>query len=86
MPWKTVNPMDETIRFVMLAQSARFSVSELCEQFGISRYAMTLMSSLHRGAWRDAYSLLTIREEIAARHLCHCSGLIHFLARSAYCV
>lgn len=29
--------MDETIRFVMLAQSARFSVSELCEQFGISR-------------------------------------------------
>ena len=25
------------IRFVMLAQSGRFSVSELCEQFGISR-------------------------------------------------
>ena len=29
--------MDEMIRFVMLAQSARFTVSELCEQFGISR-------------------------------------------------
>jgi transposase len=29
--------MDEIIRFVMLAQSARFTVSELCEQFGISR-------------------------------------------------
>ena len=28
--------MDEMIRFVMLAQSARFTVSELCEQFGIS--------------------------------------------------
>ena len=29
--------MEEIIRFVMLAQSARFTVSELCEQFGISR-------------------------------------------------
>jgi transposase len=29
--------MDEIIRFVMLAQSARFTVRELCEQFGISR-------------------------------------------------
>jgi len=27
--------MDEIIRFVMLAQNARFTVSELCEQFGI---------------------------------------------------
>ena len=37
MPWKNVTPMEEIIRFVMLAQSARFTVSELCEQFGISR-------------------------------------------------
>ena len=37
MSWKTVNPMDELIRFVRLAQSGRFTVSELCEQFGISR-------------------------------------------------
>ena len=37
MPWKEVSPMEEIIRFVMLAQSARFTVSELCEQFGISR-------------------------------------------------
>ena len=29
--------MDEIVRFVMLAQNARFTVSELCEQFGISR-------------------------------------------------
>jgi hypothetical protein len=29
--------MEEIIRFVMLAQSEHFSVSELCEQFGISR-------------------------------------------------
>lgn len=29
--------MEEIIRFVMLAQSARFTVTELCEQFGISR-------------------------------------------------
>jgi len=37
MSWKNVTPMEEIIRFVMLAQSARFTVSELCEQFGISR-------------------------------------------------
>jgi hypothetical protein len=36
MPWKNVTPMEEIIRFVMLAQSARFTVTE-CEQFGISR-------------------------------------------------
>jgi transposase InsO family protein len=29
--------MEEIVRFVMLAQSSRFTVSELCEQFGISR-------------------------------------------------
>jgi transposase InsO family protein len=29
--------MEEIIRFVMLARSARFTVSELCEQFSISR-------------------------------------------------
>jgi transposase InsO family protein len=29
--------MEEIIRFVMQAQSARFTITELCEQFGISR-------------------------------------------------
>jgi transposase len=37
MPWKTVTPMEEIARFVIMAQSARFTVTELCEQFGISR-------------------------------------------------
>lgn len=37
MPWKNVTPMEEIIRFVMLAQSERFTVTDLCEQFGISR-------------------------------------------------
>ena len=37
MPWKETTPMDEIIRFVMLARSQRFTVTELCEQFGISR-------------------------------------------------
>ena len=37
MPWKNVTPMEEIIRFVMLAQSDRFTVTDLCEQFGISR-------------------------------------------------
>ena len=37
MPWKNVSPMEEKQRFVSLAQSAHFTVSELCEEFGISR-------------------------------------------------
>jgi hypothetical protein len=37
MPWKNVTHMEEITRFVMLAQSDRFTVTELCEQFGISR-------------------------------------------------
>ena len=37
MPWNQITPMEEIIRFVMLAQSARFTITELCEQFGISR-------------------------------------------------
>lgn len=37
MPWKNVTDMDEIIRFVMLAQNGSFTVTELCEQFGISR-------------------------------------------------
>lgn len=37
MAWKTVTPMEEIIRFVMLARSGRFTVTELCAQFGISR-------------------------------------------------
>jgi hypothetical protein len=30
MSWKNVTPMEEIIRFVMLAQSARFTVSDQC--------------------------------------------------------
>ena len=37
MPWNTITHMEEIIRFVLIAQSDRFSVTDLCEQFGISR-------------------------------------------------
>ena len=37
MPWNQVTQMEEIIRFVMLARSDRFTLTELCEQFGISR-------------------------------------------------
>jgi putative transposase len=37
MPWKNVTTMEEIIRFVLLAQTDRFTVTDLCEQFGISR-------------------------------------------------
>lgn len=37
MPWKKVTSMEEVIRFVTLALTDRFTVTDLCEQFGISR-------------------------------------------------
>lgn len=37
MPWKEVQPMEEKLKFVTLAGTGRFSVAELCREFGISR-------------------------------------------------
>ena len=37
MPWKKELPMEQRERFVILAQSDRYTKKELCEQFGISR-------------------------------------------------
>ncbi len=37
MRWKNVTDAEEITRFVLLAQRARYTVTELCEQFGISR-------------------------------------------------
>ena len=37
MPWNTTPTPEQRLKFVTLANSGRFSVSELCEQFGISR-------------------------------------------------
>ena len=37
MPWKNLTPMDEIIRLVSLATSGRFTITDLCEQFTISR-------------------------------------------------
>jgi hypothetical protein len=36
MPWKHVTSIEEITRFMMLAQSDRFAITELCEQLGIS--------------------------------------------------
>lgn len=36
-PWKRTEPMDEKERFAILAQTGRFTVSELRKDFGISR-------------------------------------------------
>jgi transposase len=37
MPWKKTEPMTEKEHFVTLAQTGRFTVGELCVDFGISR-------------------------------------------------
>ena len=37
MPWKEVTDMEEKLRFVSLLKTDRYTLTELCEQFGISR-------------------------------------------------
>jgi transposase InsO family protein len=37
MPWKETTSMNEKERFVMLAQTGRFTIIDLCKDFGISR-------------------------------------------------
>jgi transposase len=37
MPWNTVDLMDEKLRFIHLARSGSFTITELCHDFGISR-------------------------------------------------
>jgi len=37
MPWKNESPMEQKRRFINLAQMGHFTVTELCEEFGITR-------------------------------------------------
>ncbi len=37
MPWNTTPTPEQRLKFVTLANSGRFTISELCEQFGVSR-------------------------------------------------
>ena len=37
MPWNTTPTPEQRLKFVTLANSGRFTVSELCEQFDISK-------------------------------------------------
>lgn len=39
MPWLQTNPMDERMRFIVAHNEGLYSMSELCERFGISRQA-----------------------------------------------
>ena len=37
MPWKETDPMDERLQFIHDALSDRFTMSELCARYGVSR-------------------------------------------------
>ena len=37
MPWKNTEPMTEKEQFITLARTGRFTISELCKDYGISR-------------------------------------------------
>jgi hypothetical protein len=37
MPWKETSPMDQKVQFIADFRRQRFSFSELCERYDISR-------------------------------------------------
>src|SRR5512132_2017863 len=39
MPWLQTNPMDERMRIIVAYNEGHYSMTELCERFGISRQA-----------------------------------------------
>ncbi len=40
MPWKNITSMEEIIRFVMLAQTDRFTITELCIEYQLRARAL----------------------------------------------
>jgi transposase InsO family protein len=75
MPWTQVTPMEEIIRFVSLARSGRFTVTDLCEQFSISRktgykhlerYAELGLSGLQPRSCRPHHSPMHTDEAVTA--------------------
>ena len=63
MPWLETAPVDERIRFIQDALSDRFTMSELCARYGVSR--------------RVGYKWLARYEEEARRGLRDCSRAPH---------
>ena len=53
MPWKETKPMTEKERFATLAQTGRFTVGELCHDFGISRKTGHKYLKRYRSEGRD---------------------------------
>lgn len=53
MPWNETEPMTEKERFVTLSQTGRFTVGELCHDFGISRKTGHKYLKHYRSEGRD---------------------------------
>lgn len=53
MPWKQTEPMTEKEQFAVLAQTGRFTVVELCAEFGISRKTGHKYLKRYRSAGRE---------------------------------
>ncbi len=48
MPWSETTKMRERMRFVLDAEKDMFTMTELCERYGISRVPLTLPPTLVR--------------------------------------
>lgn len=65
MPWRRVEPMQERAQFVVAASSGQFSITQLCEHYGISR--KTAYKWLGR---YDGLDLATVQDRSRAPHSC----------------
>jgi transposase-like protein len=50
MPWLRTNPMDERMRFIVAHVEGLYSMTELCERFGVSRQTGYKWLGRYRGA------------------------------------
>jgi transposase-like protein len=65
MPWRRVEPMQERAQFVVAAASGYFSITRLCERYGISR--KTAYKWLGR---YDGLDPATVQDRCRAPHTC----------------
>jgi transposase len=55
VPWKETGPMEERMKFMLMYQSESWSMTELCEIFGVSRKTgcKWLKRGMNRMVWKD---------------------------------
>jgi len=65
MPWPTINPTDERVRFIAAYLRGELSVSRLCETFGVSRTTAQIAATLTKKMGIAATDRVEVRLRMA---------------------